>query len=379
MCDAVSLMLVPTCPSGLAELLRNFCANIRDLVVVGLQEIAASECDAKKSPASTWSSVILHNLDKLEAEYVQVHEESMGGLYIALYAKANLNSCFTDIKSGKVDTSPAKTQESGTGATIISFKFMETPFTFINCRLSSKKEDYRRRFEEIREICCTSEDNNTEAVKFIFGDLNFRVELDKAASTSMAQQENFAAMFRRDQLWGKFHQFNFLPALEEAPVDFAPTYKFVRGTSDYDLQRAPAWRGRILWLSRRVKCDSYGAATAVKLSTHKPVRGVYRVALKSEHCRQRTEEEVKGEVKEPASVKEEPLSTNKSENDLELEVKSKSEFNTAESSFPKLTESHSESANEVSLSDFLISDFYKVGKGRGENKKVESGGKAVSE
>ena len=62
---------------------------------------------------------------------------------------------------------------------------------------------------------------------------------------------------------------------EEAPLLFAPTYKYDRGTDVYDTshkKRAPAWCDRVLW--RESEClalVSYGRCEQLKSSDHRPV------------------------------------------------------------------------------------------------------------
>ena len=61
----------------------------------------------------------------------------------------------------------------------------------------------------------------------------------------------------------------------EGPLAFAPTYKYDRGTDDYDTsskQRAPAWCDRILWReSQSVRRLRYGRCEELRTSDHRPV------------------------------------------------------------------------------------------------------------
>ena len=68
--------------------------------------------------------------------------------------------------------------------------------------------------------------------------------------------------------------------IQEAPLDFMPTYKYKNGTHDYDHKRAPAWTDRILWKSskdrsQRIKCLSYGRHELLA-SDHRPVTAVFQ-------------------------------------------------------------------------------------------------------
>ena len=342
------------------------------MIIVGLQEFTVQGYDTKKVLIPTWNSIIQSNIGKLEAEYTMLQDKNVGGLYIVLYAKSNLVPFFSGMKSSKVDIS--KTQESNIGAAILSFKFIETPLTLINCRLSNKKEDYRKRFEEMKTIYSGMKDDNSDAIKFIFGDLNFRLEQDKITSSFMVQQEKFAEMLKYDQLWGKFHQFNYLPRLEEMKISFPPTYKFIKGTSKYDLEnRAPAWCDRILWLSNKhVVCEKYDSIPSLTFSMHKPIYGIYRITLQPNSPYKRDEEEVKGKEEE-LDVKHEVEEGENGQGEDKLKMKSMSNViisnKVEDTPFSNLV--HSGSASELSLKDFMISDFYKVSKKKPDQRKSE--------
>ena len=98
-----------------------------------------------------------------------------------------------------------------------------------------------------------------------FGDLNYRIDLPnervRTATCdtylpvhwqlySLIQAADWDALYAEDQLnktreaKTAFHQFT------EAPLLFAPTYKYDHGTTIYDTskkKRQPAWCDRVLW------------------------------------------------------------------------------------------------------------------------------------
>ena len=79
-----------------------------------------------------------------------------------------------------------------------------------------------------------------------------------------------------------------LRSFTEAPITFAPTYKYDRRTSDYDTsekRRAPAWCDRILYRCRdpsRVKSLHYRRYEA-NVSDHRPISAGFRATVKSIH------------------------------------------------------------------------------------------------
>ena len=79
----------------------------------------------------------------------------------------------------------------------------------------------------------------------------------------------------RDQLALAMANGDAFAGFSEAPRDFPPTYKLVRGTADYVANRRPAWCDRVLWKARNdadaAACDAYGSLADCTLSDHHPV------------------------------------------------------------------------------------------------------------
>ena len=86
----------------------------------------------------------------------------------------------------------------------------------------------------------------------------------------------------------------------EAPITFAPTYKYDRRSSNYDTSekvRVPAWCDRILYRTRnaeRVQNLHYRRYEA-NVSDHRPISAAFRVTVKSvdQEARSQAKEEVR--------------------------------------------------------------------------------------
>ncbi len=237
-----------------------------------------------------WDLVIISHLNRLDpkTKYIKVNSKVMMGLCICLYGKKDIAGMISEVQAGKVKTGFQGVGENK-GAVVVRFNIGQTSVCLMNCHLAHGRSNYRKRFEEIRTIYNARIGNSHQEriiamhdIKFIFGDLNFRVDLDNEGCCFLARQKNFAELLAKDQLWGQYHQFNFLPSLEECPVAFQPTCKFLKGSSIYDLEkRPPAWCDRILWAtSDLVKCTKYSSADPICFSDHKPVFGVYLLNVK---------------------------------------------------------------------------------------------------
>lgn len=125
------------------------------------------------------------------------------------------------------------------------------------------------------------------------GDLNYRIDsIPRHIIISAIQQNNLAKLLDRDQLLASRRKnpgFR-LRSFIEAPITFAPTYKYDVGTDEYDSsekKRSPAWCDRILYRGAgRVKQLSY-RRLEVRASDHRPVTATFKVRVKTVLPRER--------------------------------------------------------------------------------------------
>lgn len=119
------------------------------------------------------------------------------------------------------------------------------------------------------------------------GDLNYRIDLRRDVIVKAVQEGDYQYLLNHDQLRKqmKNHPGFRLRAFHEAPINFAPTYKYDRRSEEYDTsekRRAPAWCDRILWHCRqpeRVEPLHY-QRYEVDVSDHRPISGAFRVTVK---------------------------------------------------------------------------------------------------
>jgi len=231
-----------------------------------------------------WNNIIDAHLNKLkpEVKYIRVYNKDAKGLYISLYVREDMKELVTGIESKKIKTSNA----DKIGSILISFKIGDTVFYMMNCQLSNGKGDYEKRFDEMRVIYYSCARKSLEDVtqlkeaKFLFGDLNFSIELDQSLASTMLKEEQYEEMKRFDQLWNQYHNFHYLPALIESEITFKPTYKYPKDSSELDLKTVPGWRNRILWSKENsISCQKYDSSNSITFSEHKPIYGIYQVKI----------------------------------------------------------------------------------------------------
>jgi hypothetical protein len=103
---------------------------------------------------------------------------------------------------------------------------------------------------------------------------------------------NVTKLLERDQLLvSKKRNPGFrLRAFREAPITFAPTYKYDVGTDNYDTsdkKRSPAWCDRLLYRGMgRIKQIDY-RRHEVRVSDHRPVSGRFMIRVKTIDAKRR--------------------------------------------------------------------------------------------
>jgi hypothetical protein len=87
-----------------------------------------------------------------------------------------------------------------------------------------------------------------------------------------------------DEDWIRIDQARGLCEYKEGPVDFHPTYRYLRGQNAVDRKRAPAWTDRVLYKSEAgvtISPVEYRSILEMfKTSDHRPITGLFQVATK---------------------------------------------------------------------------------------------------
>lgn len=118
---------------------------------------------------------------------------------------------------------------------------------------------------------------------FWAGDLNYRLECDRAAADDLIAAGDLAGLQEHDQLLAAVARQEAFSGLAEAPIAFPPTYKFDGGSDAYDTskkQRVPSWTDRVLYKAHGgLVVLAYASAQAIRTSDHRPVHASFAVAV----------------------------------------------------------------------------------------------------
>ena len=128
-------------------------------------------------------------------------------------------------------------------------------------------------------------------VVFWVGDLNYHIdpELSIEEVFRLVENSDWRSLLRRDQLVMQRETGQAFSGFREAELSFAPTYKYMPGSDDYDRReeklRAPAWCDRVQWYSSDGSSEGmvrpiYYNRAELTLSDHKPVLAILEAGIR---------------------------------------------------------------------------------------------------
>ena len=243
----------------------------------------------------------------LEESYVLLHTANLIGLFTCVFVRHRERERIRNVRGAEVKRGMGGLH-GNKGALILRFILDDSSLCFVNCHLAAGQTQTAHRNNDIAAIleaeCLASENSlTTRADHFVSGgdgsmimdheicilngDLNYRIDsIPQHVIISAIRQNNLPKLLDRDQLLASrrknpgFRLRSFL----EAPITFAPTYKYDVGTDNYDSsekKRSPAWCDRILSRGTgRVKQLDY-RRHEVRASDHRPVSAFYKLRIKT--------------------------------------------------------------------------------------------------
>ena len=220
-------------------------------------------------------------------------ELDLVGLYLLIFVKT---SCIKHIKN--FDYQIIKTGLKGTlgnkGSLLLRFNLYDTNIAIACSHLSSGQLKNDERKEEIVNVL-NSSFKKYPSIKFkeynyyfYFGDINTRLnlaidnpellELIKYHSEDM--NTDFNSLIKFDQ-FSQYQKENIVIAeMDEAKINFSPTYKYNIGNTQYDTsKRIPSWCDRIFFKKySETKPLAYNKCL-LTISDHQPIYGLYKITV----------------------------------------------------------------------------------------------------
>lgn len=267
-----------------------------DIYGIGLQELielnAGSILAGDASRPILWAKAIQELLNSEDGEnYILLRTELMTSMCLFLFVKQSKISYITQV-SGSSKKTGLGGITANKGACAVRFNYGSTSIALVTSHLAAgvnatieRQNDYMAIMQGLaftRNLTLNDHDNIVW-----FGDLNYRINLQNDRCRSLITHGAFDELQEMDQLkseqkirGGAFGGF------EEARILFFPTYKFDKGTSQYDSsekQRVPSWTDRVLYRSKRnndLVSLNYNSVMNVCVSDHKPVYSTFQCKVK---------------------------------------------------------------------------------------------------
>lgn len=284
---------------------------IPDMFILGFQEII--NLSANNILSSNSNVEKIENLRKILTKNLNIIGKftivkmiNLVGIYMIIFVKENLCEYIS-----KIETCTIKTGLMGTlgnkGYCIIRFNFQDVSLAFSCCHLKSGENETNTRILEISEILNKNiklKDSKEIMIKdhdiyFIFGDLNFRLDIDIKKCLELINNRRFKELFNYDQLNKNKNANRDIKLLNEMEINFPPTYKFNIESSEYTIREkhTPSWCDRIIFNKNlKIKGIYYNCIDYYKESDHKPIFGVYKIKINEYNSNLNPNEDINNKI-----------------------------------------------------------------------------------
>ncbi|KAJ2823893.1 hypothetical protein GGI24_003554, partial [Coemansia furcata] len=301
-------------------------ASLPELLVLGFQELdVRAEAFVYNNAVKDveWTDAIEGCMGSTQHAYRKLASKQLIGMFIMVYARMDVAELVSDVQATSVGCG-IMGMVGNKGAVAVRAVYMDTPLCFVCSHLAHDATQVDRRNSQFHDLCkrllFSGKDGAPAADPLVplnlgihgtesaagrpltvfehsylvwLGDLNYRLAIDTGDMADIIARGEHQSLLGLDQLRIAMMNKQAFAGFEEAEITFAPTYKYVLGTSTYDEGRRPAWCDRVLWWTRPgceggMRSLSYDSVDSVTTSDHKPVRSrieldVWKV---NQECRQ---------------------------------------------------------------------------------------------
>ena len=270
-----------------------YILGFQEIVDLTSKNILLSSNDDKKNKIKTKLSEILKGMKGTEKDSYQIVTElDLVGIYIIIFAKKSIikyikNFDYQIIKTGFMGSIGNK------GSCLLRFNINDSKIAIACNHLSAGQELYEGRRAEITDVLNTSFKKYPNInfkdydYYFFFGDLNSRINLDYSnpliddifKNHSKTINGDFNQVLMYDQIKQYQKESSLILQMDEAPIKFSPTYKYVIGSNEYEKnkKRIPSWTDRILFKKISETSALAYNKCLLSLSDHQPIYGLYRI------------------------------------------------------------------------------------------------------
>ena len=272
--------------------------RIPDIIVVGLEEIVELDIynllsiTSNEDTVNNWTNNLITTINSIYPyTFKQITILNLVGIYCLILAQSHLKE---DIEI--LDTKVVKTGLFGTlgnkGYLIANLRlFKKIEISFAVGHLEAGENSNDERISTLKQILSTELEgkNGNKIFKnsdfwIILGDLNFRIEMSFEKSYEMIKRKEYVTLYEFDQLYLCRLNDGGLIEVNEARINFPPTYKYISGSNNYlnDIEnlRTPSWTDRILFCHKNyIRNLDYSNIPSIMYSDHRAVQASFEINL----------------------------------------------------------------------------------------------------
>ncbi|KAJ3669011.1 hypothetical protein LUZ60_010961 [Juncus effusus] len=241
----------------------------------------------------TLSSMGCNTTPKNQRKYNLITCKKLVGIFVSIWVRKELVPHIGHLRISCVSRG-LMGYLGNKGCISVSMSIYQTSFCFICSHLASGEkegDELRRNYDvleilkntQFQRICRRAGRRIPEKIidheRIIWlGDLNYRIALGYADARKLLDENNWDALFEKDQLKIERDEGRVFKGWNEGKIYFAPTYKYSLNSDAYlgetvkskKKRRTPAWCDRVLWHGDGIVQLSYFRGES-KFSDHRPV------------------------------------------------------------------------------------------------------------
>ena len=271
--------------------------KVPDIIIVGLEEIVELDfynilsITTNEDSVNNWTNNITSTINSLYPyTFRQISTLNLVGIYCIIFAQSHLKE---DIEI--TETKVVKTGLFGTlgnkGYLISNLKiFKSIEISFAVGHFEAGQNSNDERISTLKQILNTKYEKGgnkkfkNSDIWIILGDMNFRIETSFEKSFEMIQRREFEKLYQYDQLYLCRLNDGGLIEVNEAKINFTPTYKYISGSNNYlnDIEnlRTPSWTDRVLFCDKNIIRNlHYSNIPTIMYSDHRPVQACFEINI----------------------------------------------------------------------------------------------------
>ncbi|CAG9562049.1 unnamed protein product [Danaus chrysippus] len=272
-----------------------------DFYVIGLQEVKSQPQNMLMDSLFTDQWTSMFNKILCRQGFIVAKSVRLQGIILLVYTHMKHVVNLRDIEAQYTKTGLGGLW-GNKGAVSVRFNIYGCSVCLVNSHLTAHDHLLADRINDYNTIISDHQYHITETHNILYhdyvfwiGDLNFRTDHpaenspsaeEIVATLEKVEKDKFNTLLRHDQLLAVMESGEAFSEFSEADIRFAPTYKFMIGTDDYDIKRKPSWTDRILFkvitntyenVTLRADVISYNSLPQYTISDHKPVVGQFNI------------------------------------------------------------------------------------------------------